>query len=82
VAALGAAQAGVDDYVSRLNDTNGAYFQWNIDAHQHPGPVRTRPWPSVSPASEVGPCPGGGRGIGAGQLHYDVDTSTYTAPRR
>ena len=74
VAALAAAQAGVDDYVSRLNDTNGTYYLHTpTSTPLNPAMGFSSPgvptWADVQAAG-----PGGVRG----RYHYDVDTSTYT----
>ena len=74
VAALAAAQAGVDDYVSRLNETNGGYFIYN---KANPDPANPAmlfssglpQWAPVPTATGAAP---------RGSFHYDVDTSGFT----
>ena len=74
-AALAAAEAGVDDYVHRLNDSNGSYYVYTTaspdPANYAMGPV-TGPW-RWAPVPQT-------RAADAqrGSFHYDVDTSTYT----
>ncbi len=76
VAALSAAQAGLDDYVSRLNDSNGGYY-----VHTTNNPDTTNPamgfvspgvprWAPVPPAASGEPS--------RGSFHYDVDNTGYT----
>ena len=76
VAALSAAQAGVDDYISRLNDSNGGYY---VHTTTSPDPLNpamgyTSPgvpkWAPVPPASSSE--------ASRGSFHYDVDTTGYT----
>jgi type II secretory pathway pseudopilin PulG len=74
VAALGAAQAGIDDYVSRLNESNGEYFKWRKGAADPSNPAMgfsgtTPTWAPVPTASGAAP---------RAFFHYDVDNSGYT----
>ncbi|MEZ0163698.1 hypothetical protein AB2L27_02830 [Kineococcus sp. LSe6-4] len=79
-AALQAAQAGVDDYISRLNSTNGAYYQFNgrttFDAG-NPAMGKTAAgklnWAAVD-QSGAGADGKGQRGF----FHYEVNTDSYT----
>lgn len=74
VAALGAAQAGIDDYVSRLNESNGAYYTWSTT---NPDPGN----PAMGTTGGVpnwAPVPTAGGEASRGSFHYDVDTSGYT----
>ena len=74
VAALAAAQAGVDDYVSRLNETNGGYYVYN---KANPDPANPAmlfssgvpQWAPVTTATGA---------AARGSFHYDVDTSGFT----
>ena len=74
VAALGAAQAGVDDYVSRLNDTNGAYYL-HTPTSLPLNPAMGFSSPGVPTWAQV---PAAGSGTSQGEYHYDIDTSGYT----
>jgi len=75
VAALSAAQAGLDDYVSRLNDSNGAYFTYTSTTPDPSNPAMGFSSPGVPKWATV---PVAGTGTAQGRYHYDVDTSTYT----
>lgn len=74
VAALAAAQAGVDDYVSRLNDSNGAYYL-HTPTSTPLNPAMGFSSPGVPTWADV---PVAGSGSVRGSYHYDVDTSTFT----
>ncbi|MFD0481112.1 hypothetical protein ACFQ46_00780 [Kineococcus sp. GCM10028916] len=70
-AALAAAQAGVDDYISRLNTSNGGYYQYNGVTTIDPtnGAMGTNPngslkYQKVSTDS-------------ASSFHYTADTTAY-----
>lgn len=73
-AALAAAQAGIDDYQSRLNLTDGAYFQYNTASPDSDNPAMGQALGKPSWAS----VPQVGGGTARAGFHYDVDTSTYT----
>jgi type II secretory pathway pseudopilin PulG len=74
VAALGAAQAGLDDYLSRLNGSNGAYYVYNtanpdLSAGSGMGPVSGTPnWAPVGTA---------GGETARGHYHLDVNTDGF-----
>jgi len=74
-AALAGAEAGIDDYVHRLNDSNGSYYSWTTS---NPDPANT----AMGPASgswHWAPVPqGNATDPQRAWFHYDVDTSTYT----
>ena len=74
VAALGAAQAGVDDYLSRLNDTNGGYYVWTT---ANPDPAN-QAMGFTGGAANWAPVPTAGGESARGSFHYDVDTSGFT----
>ncbi len=73
-AALGAAQAGIDDYVSRLNESNGAYFTWSTTNPDPNNPAMG----STSGVPNWAAVPTAGGESARGSYHYDVDTSGYT----
>ena len=81
VSALAAAQAGIDDYVRRLNESNGAYFVWSTTnpdtGNPAMGPVSGPPnWADIQNADVL---PDGVTTAPTrGRFHYDVDTSAYT----
>jgi Tfp pilus assembly protein PilX len=75
VAALGAAQAGLDDYLSRLNDTNGAYYLYTTTS---PDPANPAMGFDAGGAPKWASVPVAGTATAQGRYHYDVDTSTYT----
>ena len=75
VAALGAAQAGVDDYIARLNDTDGGYFVWTTT---NPDPSNPAMGFEAGGAARWAPVPTAGGEAARGSFHYDVDTSGYT----
>lgn len=72
-AALSAAQAGLDDYVQRLNNSNGSYYIYNTAnpdaANLAMGTVSSKPRWAPVPQS-----------VGATRawFHYDVNTNGYT----
>ena len=76
VAALAAAQAGLDDYVSRLNDTNGGYYTFTTASPDAGNPAMgstalgTPKWAPV-PLAVAGDA-------ARGEFHYDVDNTGYT----
>jgi Tfp pilus assembly protein PilX len=74
VAALGAAQAGVDDYLSRLNDTNGGYYVWTT---ANPDPANPA-MGFTGGAAKWAPVPTAGGEAARGSFHYDVDTTGFT----
>ena len=74
VAALAAAQAGVDDYISRLNDSNGTYYLHTPTST----PLNPAMGFSAPGVPTWAPVPVAGAGTAQGSFHYDVDTSTYT----
>ncbi len=76
VAALGAAQAGLDDYVSRLNDSNGGYYVYNTDNPDTANPAMGYASPGVPNWAPVPPAASGDSSRGS--FHYDVDTAGYT----
>jgi Tfp pilus assembly protein PilX len=74
-AALAAAQAGVDDYVHRLNDSNGSYYIYNTanpdSANSAMGPVSgSWHWAPVPQAKATD--------AQRGWFHYDINTDAYT----
>lgn len=75
VAALGAAQAGLDDYLSRMNDTDGAYFIYRTSA---PDPANAAMGTVAGGGPRWAPVPTAGGEPARASFHYDVDTSTYT----
>lgn len=74
VAALGAAQAGVDDYLSRINDTNGGYYVWTT---ANPDPANPA-MGFTGGAARWAPVPTAGGEAARGSFHYDVDTTGFT----
>jgi type II secretory pathway pseudopilin PulG len=74
VAALGAAQAGVDDYLSRLNDTGGGYATWSTTNPDPANPAMG----FTGGAAKWAPVPTAGGEASRGSFHYDVDTTGFT----
>jgi len=74
VAALGAAQAGLDDYVSRLNESDGAYY---LHSTANPDPANPAMGTDGS-GPRWAPLPTAGGESSRGSFHYDVDTAAYT----
>ncbi len=75
VAALGAAQAGLDDYLSRLNESNGGYYTWSTT---NPDPANPAMGFDAASAPKWAPVPTSGDEAARGSFHYDVDPSGYT----
>lgn len=73
VAALGAAQAGLDDYLSRMNDSDGAYFEWNSGRPDPNNPAMG----TVDGQPRWAPVPTAGGATVRGRFHYEVDTRSY-----
>ena len=75
VSALGAAQAGLDDYLSRLNDTNGAYY-----VHDTGSPDAANPAMGTTAAGQPrwARVPTAAGEPARGSFHYDVDTTSFT----
>lgn len=74
VAALSAAQAGVDDYLSRLNDTGGGYAMWTTTNPDPANPAMG----FTGTAAKWAPVPTAGGEASRGDFHYDVDTTGFT----
>ena len=74
VAALSAAQAGVDDYVSRINDTAGGYATWTT---ANPDPANPA-MGFTGGAAKWAPVPTAGGEASRGSFHYDVDVTGFT----
>lgn len=80
VASLSAAQAGLDEYASRLNQSDGGYYIYNP---ANPALDPTNPDPanpamgSVAGKTKWAPVPQVS-GSGRASFHYDIDTTTYT----
>jgi type II secretory pathway pseudopilin PulG len=74
VAALGAAQAGLDDYVSRLNESDGSYYVYST---ANPDPANPAMGTDAS-GPRWAPLATAGGEAARGSFHYDVDTAGYT----
>jgi type II secretory pathway pseudopilin PulG len=74
VAALGAAQAGLDDYLSRLNETDGSYYVYST---ANPDPGNPAMGTDAS-GPQWAPVATAGGESARGHYHYDVDTAGYT----
>ena len=74
VAALSAAQAGVDDYVSRINDTGGGYAVYTTAAPDPGNPAMG----FTGGAPKWAPVPTAGGEASRGSFHYDVDVTGFT----
>jgi len=74
-AALAAAQAGVDDYLQRLNNTDGGYYQYDGTTAVDPAnPAMSAPGSPVAWAA----VPQSGSGPSRASFHYSADTAAYT----
>ena len=73
VAALGAAQAGVDDYLSRINDTGGGYAMWTTTNPDPANPAMG----FTGGAAKWAPVPTAGGEASRGSFHYDVDVTGF-----
>jgi len=74
-AALTAAQAGVDDYLQRLNNTDGGYYQYDGTSSVDPAnPAMSAPGAPVAWA----PVPQSDGGTSRASFHYSADTAAYT----
>lgn len=76
VAALSAAQAGIDDYVARLNDSNGGYYVHTTASPDAANPAMGYVSAGVPKWAPVPPAASGQ--ASRGSFHYDIDTSGYT----
>ena len=75
VSALGAAQAGLDDYLSRLNDSNGAYYVHDTGS---PDPANPAMGTTAAGQPRWAPVPTAAGEPARGSFHYDVDTTSFT----
>jgi len=74
-AALAAAQAGIDDYLQRLNNTDGGYYQYDGTTSVDPAnPAMSAPGSPLTWA----PVPQSDGGTGRASFHYSADTAAYT----
>jgi hypothetical protein len=72
--ALAAAQAGTDDYLSRLNNSNGDYYRFDgrtVQDPSNPALGQTAGSPNWAPVPQAGGSAGGAK------FHYDVDLAYY-----
>ncbi len=76
VAALSAAQAGIDDYVSRLDDSNGGYYVYTTNNPDTANPAMGYASPGVPNWAPLPPAASGE--ASRGSFHYDVDNAGYT----
>ncbi|MBB2902840.1 hypothetical protein FHR75_003676 [Kineococcus radiotolerans] len=72
-AALAAAQAGVDDYIQRLNSSNGSYYQYNGVTSIDPGNPAMGMVNGKPRFAEVPQTTGAQRAY----FHYTADTAAY-----
>lgn len=73
-AALAAAQAGVDDYLQRLNNSDGSYYKFDGTTTVDPtNPAMSAPGQPLTWA----PVPQAGGGDSRASFHYSADTSAY-----
>ncbi|MCU1693336.1 MAG: hypothetical protein JWM64_2427 [Frankiales bacterium] len=74
VSALGAAQAGLDDYLARLNDSDGAYYVYNSTSPD----ASNAAMGTSGGAPRFAPLATAAGAAVRGAFHYDVDTTSYT----
>jgi type II secretory pathway pseudopilin PulG len=79
VAALGAAQAGLDDYLAKLNDSTTEYWKYSSTPVMPPPSHLENPGMGKTPGGVLkwAPVPTAGGEASRGTFHYDVDTTEY-----